>query len=265
MQDEQSFLWNQVVDSIDQAISDGRLPPVIVAVPDGTINGRPSILTASSFFINSNRGDFEDFIVKDVWGFVRENYPIRPETEAHVLAGVSMGGFSAFNLAMKHSDTFKVAIGVFPPLNLRWVDCHGNYRAKFDPDCWGWRTSADRGREVIGKFYLGLIKIRLRQVLDQLFDPDDVIEGLSHENPIEIIDRLGIKEGQLSMYVAYGGKDGYNIDTQVESFLYRAQERGLTVGVGYLPRGRHNMITAQRLFPGIVEWLGPQLEPFRPR
>ena len=42
-----------------------------------------------------------------------------------------------------------------------------------------------------------------------------------------------------------------------------ARERGLTVGVGYLPRGRHNMITAQRLFPGIVDWLGPQLEPFR--
>jgi hypothetical protein len=67
------------------------------------------------------------------------------------------------------------------------------------------------------------------------------------------------------MYIAYGGKDGYNIDTQVESFLYRAQERGLTVGVGYLPRGRHNMVTAQRLFPGIIDWLGPQLEPYRPK
>jgi len=265
MQDEQSFLWNQVVDSIDQAISDGRLPPVIVAAPDGTITGRPRILSASTFFINSNRGDFEEFIVKDVWCFLRKNYPIRPEREAHVLAGVSMGGFASFNLAMKHSDEFKVALGVFPPLNLRWVDCYGNYRAKFDPDCWGWRTSADRPREVIGSFYFGLIKIRLRQMLDNLFDPDDIIESLSRENPIEIIDRLGIKEGQLSMYVAYGGKDGYNIDTQVESFLYRAQERGLTVGVGYLPRGRHNMVTAQRLFPGIVDWLGPQLWPYSPK
>lgn len=265
MQDEQSFLWNQVVDSIDQAISDGRLPPVIVAAPDGTINGRPSILTASSFFINSNRGDFEDYVIKDVWGFVQENYPIRPEKEAHVLAGVSMGGFAAFNLAMKHSDLFQVAIGVFPPLNLRWVDCHCNYRGKFDPECWGWRTSADRGHEVIGSFYFGLIKIHLRQVIDKLFDPDDVIESLSRENPIEMIDRLGIKEGQLSMYVAYAGKDGYNIDTQVESFLYRGNERGLRVGVGYLPQGRHNMITAQRLFPGIVDWLGPRLEAFRPK
>jgi len=262
MQDEQSFLWNQVVDNLDEAIADGRLPPVIVAIPDGTLNGSPKLLSPSSFFINSNLGNFEDYIVHDVWGFLQENYPIRPEREAHVLAGVSMGGFAAFNLAMKHSESFKVAVGVFPPLNLRWVDCHCNYRGKFDPECWGWRTSV-RGREVIGKFYLGLIKIRLRLILDDLFDPDDMIESLSRENPIEIIERLGIKEGQLSMYVAYGGKDGYNIDTQVESFLYRTRERGLSVGVGYLPRGRHNMITAQRLFPGIIDWLGPLLDPYR--
>ena len=265
MQDEQSFLWNEVVDNLDHAIAQGQLPPVIVAIPDGSLSGRPQLLSASSFFINSNLGNFEDFIVQDVWGFLQENYPIRPEREAHVLAGVSMGGFAAFNLAMKHPETFKVAVGVFPPLNLRWVDCHCNYRGKFDPDCWGWRTSADRGREVIGKFYLGLVKIRLRHVLDDLFDPDDIIESLSRENPIEIIDRLGINEGLLSMYVAYAGKDEYNIDSQVESFLYRAQERGLAVGVGYLPRGHHNMVTAQRLFPGIVEWLGPQLESYRPK
>jgi S-formylglutathione hydrolase FrmB len=265
MQDEQSFVWNHVVDSLDQAIMAGQLPPIIVGIPDGSVPGRPKLLSPSSFFINSNLGNFEDYIIHDVWGFLQENYPIRPEKEAHVLAGVSMGGFAAFNLAMKHSETFKVAVGVFPPLNLRWVDCHCNYRGKFDPDCWGWRTSADRPREVIGKFYFGLVKIRLRHVLDDLFDPDDVIESLSRENPIEIIDRLGIKEGLLSMYVAYAGKDGYNIDAQVESFLYRANERGLTVGVGYLPNGHHNMTTAQRLFPGIVDWLGPQLQAYSPK
>jgi S-formylglutathione hydrolase FrmB len=265
MQDEQSFLWNQVVDSIDEAIVAGQLPPVIVAVPDGTLTGRPKLLSASSFFINSNVGNFEDYIIQDVWGFLVENYPIRPEREAHGLTGVSMGGFAAFNLAMKHSDTFKIAIGVFPPVNLRWVDCHCNYRGKFDPDCWGWRTSADRRLEVIGKFYFGLVKIRLGHVIDDLFDPDEVVPRLSWENPIEMIDRLGIKEGLLSMYIAYAGKDGYNIDTQVESFLYRAQERGLTVEVGYEPRGHHNMVTAQRLFPGIVSWLGPQLQPYGPK
>src|SRR5437879_2961882 len=52
MQDEQSFLWNQVVDNLDHAIAQGQLPPVIVAIPDGSLSGRPQLLSASSFFIN---------------------------------------------------------------------------------------------------------------------------------------------------------------------------------------------------------------------
>jgi hypothetical protein len=58
------------------------------------------------------------------------------------------------------------------------------------------------------------------------------------------------------MYVAYGGQDQFNIDAQAESFLYRARQRGLTVGTGYDPRGRHNQATARRLLPGIIDWLG---------
>jgi S-formylglutathione hydrolase FrmB len=266
MQDEQSFLWNDVmVQKLDEAIVAGRLPPVIVAAPDGSIKGRPSLTSAGSFFINSRVGNFEDFIIEDVWHFVVENFPIRPEREAHVLAGISMGGFAAFNLAMKYPQTFKVAVGIFPPLNLRWVDCHCRYMGKFDPDCWGWRTCADRGWEVIGRFCCGLVTIHLRQLIDGLFElGPETVAALSWENPIEMIDRLGIKEGLLNMYVAYAGRDEYNIDSQVESFLYRARERGLTVDLGYDPRGRHNMATAARLLPGIIDWLGPLLAPYSP-
>jgi S-formylglutathione hydrolase FrmB len=265
MQDEQSFLWNGGLQKLDRAIVEGRLPPVIMAAPDGSIKGHPSILSAGSFFINSRVGNFEDFIVQDVWRFLVENFPIRPEREAHALAGFSMGGFAAFNLAMKYPQTFKVAVGVFPPLNLRWVDCHCCYMGKFDPDCWGWRTCADRPWEVLGRFCCGLVTIHLKQVIDGLFElGPETVAALSRENPIELIDRLGITEGLLDMYVAYAGRDEYNIDSQVESFLYRARERGLTVTVGYDPQGRHNMATARRLLPGIIDWLNPRLAPYSP-
>jgi S-formylglutathione hydrolase FrmB len=266
MQDEKSFISNEVFQRLDEAIVAGRLPPVIVAVPDGSVKGRPSLSSAGSFFINSRAGNFEDFIIDDVWPFMVTNFPIRAEREAHVLAGISMGGFAAFNLAMKYPQTFKVAVGVFPPLNLRWVDCCCCYLGKFDPDCWGWRTSADRGWEVVGRFCFGLIKIRLKHVIDGLFElGPETVAALSRENPIELIDRLGIKEGLLDMYVAYAGKDEYNIDSQVESFLYRARERGLTVDVDYDPQGRHNMPTAMRLLPGIIDWLNPLLAPYSPQ
>ena len=92
-QDEQSFV-HHVVEPLDCAIASGKLPPMIIAAPDGSLNGEPSFLSAGSFFINSKAGRFEDFLMQDVWNFVLANYPIRPEREAHVIAGVSMGGGS---------------------------------------------------------------------------------------------------------------------------------------------------------------------------
>jgi pimeloyl-ACP methyl ester carboxylesterase len=262
-QDEQAFV-EQVVGPLDCAMASGRLPPAIIAAPDGSLKGDPCYLTAGSFFLNSKAGCFEDFVMQDVWNFLHLHYAIRPEAEAHVLAGVSMGGGAAFNLGIKYRDRVKVVVGVFPPLNTRWVDCHCNYMSKFDPCCWGWKTDFSRGLEVVGRFY-GVITIRLRRVIDPLYGRGpQTVELVSKENPIELIDRLSLKPGELCMYVAYGGKDQFNIDAQVESFLYRANQRGLCIAVGYDPKGKHDLPTAMRLLPGILDWLGPLLAPYSP-
>ena len=58
-----------------------------------------------------------------------------------------MGGFAAFNLGMKHRDTFKVILGLTAPLNLRWMNCRGRYFGNFDPNCWGWpKASTGAGK-----------------------------------------------------------------------------------------------------------------------
>jgi S-formylglutathione hydrolase FrmB len=193
------------------------------------------------------------------------HFPIRPEREAHAITGLSMGGFGAFNLAIKHPDLFKVVAGIYPPLNLRWVDCHGRYMGNFDPHCWGWRTDFSRGLEPIGRFYGGLVTIRLRRVINPLFGRTiDTLEEVRRENPIEMLDRYDVRPGQFDMYVGYGGKDEFNIDAQVESFLYRACQRGLRIGVGYDPDGHHDGATALRLTPAIFRWLAPRLAPYAP-
>lgn len=262
-QDEHSFL-NDVIEPLDQEISCGKLPPVIIAAPDGSLNGRECLLTAGSFFVNSKAGNFEDYLMQDVWGFLQANFPIRPEAEAHALAGVSMGAGAAFNLAIKYRACFKNVIGIFPPLNTRWLDCHCRYMGNFDPCCWGWRTRVGHGCEVIGRFY-GVVTIRLKNVVKPLYGlgPDTVAE-MSRENPIEMLDTYNVQEGDLRMYVAYGGRDQFNLDAQVESFLYRAREKGLTVTVGYDPNGKHDRATAKRLFPDIITWSAPLLAPYSP-
>jgi len=252
----------QFVPLLDEAIVAGKLPPVIVAAPDGTLTGEPCCFSPGSFFLNSNAGDFEDFITQDLWDFMTRHFPIRPERQAHVLAGVSMGGFSAYNLGMRHREAFGVVMGMFPPLNLRWTDEYGNYRAKFDPYHWGWRTYLNPNEVLARPFGVAL---RTKNLVEPLFGTnEDALEELMYNNPLELVDRTGLKNGELAMYVAYGGKDELNVDAQVESFLYLCKFRGLAVGVGYAPNGHHDMPTAFLLFPGMVQWLAPVIAPYAP-
>jgi S-formylglutathione hydrolase FrmB len=259
-QDEGSFL-SHVVEPLDQAIRDGKLPPMIVAAPDGSLRGLSGYFSAGSFYLNTPvGGDFEDYLMRDVWDFLFASFPLRPEREAHVIAGVSMGAGAAYNKAIKYRDRFAVVVGIFPPVNVRWSDCHGRYMANFHPDCIGWKTDFDKGLAPVARFY-GVIVIRQRSVVFPLYGRGnpDTTALISRENPLEMLDALDVQEGQLAMYIAYGGKDQFNLDAQVESFLYRASQRGLTVGVGYEPHGRHDVATAMKLLPGVVEWLGGKM------
>jgi len=48
---------------------------------------------------------------------------------------------------------------------------------------------------------------------------------------------------------AYAARTEFNITARSMSFLYRAKQRGLTVGVGYDPEGRHDAASGRRLLP----------------
>src|SRR5262249_5947142 len=157
---------------------------------------------------------------------------------------------------IKHKDQVKVALGFMPALNLRWVDCHDKYNRPFDPCCWGWR-SRRRPCEVIGRPH-PLVKVRFKVLFDPIIGRGpDAIDELSRINPIEIMDHYDLQNGELALFVGYGGMDEFNISAQVESFLYRAAERGVTVGVSYDPKGRHDFASGRRLLPAALEWIAP--------
>jgi S-formylglutathione hydrolase FrmB len=263
-EDERTFIRQGALEAFDAAIAAGRLPPLIIAAPDGSLTGRPSLFGANPLWVNSRAGNFEDYLVHDVWGFLLSHYPIRPERQAHVLGGFSGGGAAAFRVGIRHRPEFGVVFGIHPPLNVRWVDCHGRFFAPFDPNCWGWRETVSWGRQPIGRFY-GVLVIRVRRFVYPLFGRGpEAVDELIRNNPIEMIDEYQLGPGELAMYVAYVGKDGFNVTAQVDSFLYRARERGLEVQVAFDPRGRHNWRSARRFLPGIIAWLGDQLAPFGP-
>ncbi len=78
---------------------------LIIVMPDGS-NG---------WYVNSAtdpKAKFEDYIIKDIIPYVEEHYRTIPLRRARAIAGLSMGGYGAMFLGLKHSDLF-TAIGAF--------------------------------------------------------------------------------------------------------------------------------------------------------
>jgi S-formylglutathione hydrolase FrmB len=87
-----------------QRMVDGSLPESILVIPNGANR------VGGSFYVNSPViGDWENFIVQDVVGYVDANYRTIAEAGGRGIGGHSMGGFGAFNLAMRHPDLFGAA------------------------------------------------------------------------------------------------------------------------------------------------------------
>jgi S-formylglutathione hydrolase FrmB len=257
-QDEVGFL--RLVPLVDQAMTCGRLPPMIIAAPDGTVRGTPTAFNVGSFYVNSRAGRFEDYVIQDVWPFVKQTFPVRPEPECHVIAGASMGGFGAYNLAIKNRCEFRLVAGIFPPLHTRYLDCRGKYFANYDPCCLGLRERLQPFRAV-GRFYGGLVTVRERAISGPLYGSfnKDSINDIARENPYEMLDAFCVKPGELQMYVGYGKKDEFNLDAQIVAFIDKARGMGLDVSCTADPTGRHSTATGIRLFPAFCQWVSERL------
>lgn len=71
--------------------------PMVVVMPDG---GR-------GFYTNAVEGPAgESHIMKDVVGFVEANFPVKKGGASRAIAGLSMGGYGAMKLALKHPRAF---------------------------------------------------------------------------------------------------------------------------------------------------------------
>lgn len=78
----------------------GDLPELIVVVADGS----------NSFYVNGPAGAYEDMIVKDLAEHVEKTYRAVQSREGRALFGVSMGGYGALRMALKHPERFAAVV-----------------------------------------------------------------------------------------------------------------------------------------------------------
>ena len=96
---------------MDTLIANGEINEMIVVVASGTNK------LGGSFYVNSPvTGNWEDFIVKDVVGYVDSHFRTLAQVESRGIMGHSMGGFGALNIAMLHPDVFSAVYSMSPGL-----------------------------------------------------------------------------------------------------------------------------------------------------
>jgi S-formylglutathione hydrolase FrmB len=89
-----------VPQTIEGAFAQGA-QEMIVVLPDSK-----TIYNGSMYSSSVTTGDFENFIARDVVGYIDAHYRTIPNRESRGLVGHSMGGYGATRIGMKHSDVF---------------------------------------------------------------------------------------------------------------------------------------------------------------
>lgn len=86
--------------------------PLIVIMPD---SGRGWYADSQS---NPNSA-YETFMTRDLVGFVDGTFQTVAKREGRAIAGLSMGGYGAFKLALQHPDMFCAAVSFSGALDMR--------------------------------------------------------------------------------------------------------------------------------------------------
>jgi glucans biosynthesis protein C len=87
--------------AVDGLIAAGRMPELIVLIPNA------AHFLGSSWYRNSKlTGNWEDFITRDIVGYVDSHFRTIARRDARGLAGHGVGGTGALELGLKHSDLF---------------------------------------------------------------------------------------------------------------------------------------------------------------
>jgi S-formylglutathione hydrolase FrmB len=257
--DEHYFTGSKLLKEVDDQIVRGEFPAAVVACPDGTFGGWNRLTARHSLYVNGSARRFEDHILQEVIPFLTTQYSIRSEREAHAVVGFSAGGYGAMGLAIKHRDYFGAVATLAAPLNLRYSNNDGVYFNDFDPATYRWKTRYDPA-EVIGVFYLGILRVRARKFMAPVFGKGDTaVERIMSTNPADLIFSTDLRPGDLFMYVNYPGRDNFNFDAQAESFCWLAAQNGIEVTSVCDPRGTHSLAYFRNNIRPLFLWVGRHL------
>lgn len=126
---------------LDRLVATGKVPPMVVAVPDCF-----TALGGSQYLDSAAVGRYETFVVREFVPWVDETFRTLPAAAHRGVCGKSSGGYGALMLAMKHPD-------VFGALASHSGDAYFDYCYRFDfVKCWNALRAAGGVEKWLRKF-----------------------------------------------------------------------------------------------------------------
>lgn len=146
---------------------------------------------------------YEDYIVKDLLAHVDATYRTRPERRSRGIAGLSMGGFGALSLAMRHPDLFAASASHSGVAALLYEGPHPYVKGA--PV-----TLTERADSWAPTF-----AEKMREQVKRVFGPD--LANWRAHDPSVLAQKL--KDGELALYLDCGTEDGFKFHDQA-SYLH---------------------------------------------
>ena len=84
------------------AINRGEMPPAILVMPDGKV----------TWYVNDYKKEkpWQEMFVTEFIPYIDKTYRTRPKKEFRGILGLSMGGYGALHIAMRHPDLFTASV-----------------------------------------------------------------------------------------------------------------------------------------------------------
>jgi S-formylglutathione hydrolase FrmB len=167
------------------------------------------------------KADYEDYIVKDLVGHVDATYATIRDRRARGIAGLSMGGFGALELGMRHTDLFSAAASHSGVDALLYVGPHPYDKSKVQilDDVTQWGAVV----EPIGTWVRAIYG-------------NDRANWEAHD-PAVLAQKL--TPGQLALYLDCGTTDMFGLDAEAEYLHDVLTARGIAHSY-YIGPGRHD-------------------------
>jgi len=216
-------------------VSHGKLPeaadamglPAIVVMPDGDASFYANAATetpkatcmrkrppfsageeAASFCVEHPR--YDDYMTRDLIAHVDATYRTIARREARAVTGISMGGFGAMSLAMRHPDVYSSAASHSGLLSLLYEAPHpyqtGKVRRASTTDAWGGRFPG-----------------RVRTHIMGIFGPR--LDVWRAHDPVVLAEQL--EPDTLSLFIDCGEQDGFMLYDDAKHMHDVLTERGV--------------------------------------